>query len=81
MSSAQNTHGGQEATLLSLYKTIMHWGSIIVAPGYTDKSLFEAGGNPYGLSVTAGTELGDKEKTALTHQVKRTVQMAEKLRS
>jgi NAD(P)H dehydrogenase (quinone) len=31
--SAQNVHGGQETTLLSLYVTAMHWGSIIVAPG------------------------------------------------
>lgn len=26
MTSAQNPHGGQEATLLSLYTTMMHWG-------------------------------------------------------
>ena len=35
--SAQNVHGGQETTLLSLYVTAMHWGSIIVAPGYTNE--------------------------------------------
>lgn len=81
-SSASNPHGGQEATLLSLYKTIMHWGSIIVAPGYTDESLFEVGGNPYGISVTAGKdELGDKFKNAINHQVKRTVEIAEKLKN
>lgn len=80
MTSASNPHGGQEATLLSLYKTMMHWGAIIVAPGYTDACLFEAGGNPYGLSVTAGQdELGDKVKKAITHQVKRTVEMAGKI--
>lgn len=80
MSSASNMHGGQEATLLSLYKTIMHWGSVVVAPGYTDKSLFEAGGNPYGTSVTAGDRPGENIKTAIFHQVKRTVRMAEKLK-
>jgi NAD(P)H dehydrogenase (quinone) len=42
MSSAQNPHGGQEATLLSLYTSMMHWGAIIAAPGYTDQSLFGA---------------------------------------
>src|SRR5690625_2011132 len=26
MSSAQNPHGGQEATILSLYTAMMHWG-------------------------------------------------------
>src|SRR5690625_3543586 len=29
MSSAQNAHGGQEATILSLYTAMMHWGAII----------------------------------------------------
>jgi len=33
MTSAQNPHGGQEATILSLYTTFLHWGSVIVAPG------------------------------------------------
>ncbi|SHF92474.1 NAD(P)H dehydrogenase (quinone) [Salegentibacter echinorum] len=81
MTSAANHHGGQEATLLSLYKTIMHWGSIIVAPGYTDSSLFEAGGNPYGVSVTAsGNTPGDNIKKAVEHQVKRTVEMAAKFK-
>ena len=33
MSSAQNPHGGQEATIKSLYTSMMHWGAIIVSPG------------------------------------------------
>ncbi|MDX1720879.1 MAG: NAD(P)H:quinone oxidoreductase [Salegentibacter mishustinae] len=81
MTSAANPHGGQEATLLSLYKTVMHWGSIIVAPGYTDPCLFEAGGNPYGISVTAdGNTPGDNIKKAVKHQAKRTVEMAVKFK-
>src|SRR5699024_9915137 len=36
MASAGNAHGGQEATVLSLYTTMMHWGAIIAAPGYAD---------------------------------------------
>lgn len=51
--SAASPHGGQEATLLALYHTMCHWGAIIVPTGYTDPSLREIGGNPYGLSVTA----------------------------
>lgn len=50
--SAQNAHGGQESTLISMYNVFMHWGSIIVPPGYTDQSVFESGGNPYGVSST-----------------------------
>ncbi|MFZ7102414.1 MAG: NAD(P)H:quinone oxidoreductase [Peptococcaceae bacterium] len=54
MSSAQNPHGGQEATIKALYTSMMHWGAIIVPPGYTDSSIFKAGGNPYGTTVTQG---------------------------
>lgn len=52
--SAQNPHGGQESTLLSLYNVFYHWGCFIVPPGYTDPLIFQAGGNPYGVSATAG---------------------------
>src|SRR5574343_606930 len=56
MTSAQNAHGGQEATILGLYTTFLHWGAIIAAPGYTDAAIFAAGGNPYGYSHTQGAE-------------------------
>ena len=56
MSSAGNPHGGQEATIKSLYVSMMHWGAIIVPPGYTDKSIYVGGGNPYGTSVTVDGE-------------------------
>ncbi len=79
MTSAQNPHGGQEATILSLYTTFLHWGSVIVAPGYTDASIFAAGGNPYGYSHTQGAEFDDKAKAAIAHQAKRLVEMAKKL--
>lgn len=76
--SAQNPHGGQETTLLSLYTTAMHWGAIIVAPGYTDESIFGAGGNPYGFS-TKPDGFDDAGKAALAHQAKRLVDMTAKL--
>ncbi|MCU9600901.1 NAD(P)H:quinone oxidoreductase [Pallidibacillus thermolactis] len=79
MTSAQNPHGGQEATLLSLYTSMMHWGAIIVPPGYTDPVIFGAGGNPYGTSVTVdqnGKMIEDVE-AAVKHQAKRTVTVAE----
>jgi NAD(P)H dehydrogenase (quinone) len=79
MTSAQNPHGGQESTILSLYTTFLHWGSVIVAPGYTDASIFAAGGNPYGYSHTQGAEFDDKAKAAIAHQAKRLVEMAAKL--
>lgn len=78
MTSAKNSHGGQEATILSLYTTMMHWGAIIVTPGFTDASIGAAGGNPYGTSVTQGKDgkmIEDVEK-AVKHQTKRTIEIA-----
>lgn len=79
MSSAQNPHGGQEETIKSLYTSMMHWGAIIVPPGYTDQSIFVAGGNPYGTSVTVNQEgkMVEDVKEAVKHQAKRTVTVAE----
>jgi NAD(P)H dehydrogenase (quinone) len=79
MTSAQNPHGGQEATILSLYTSMMHWGAIIATPGYTDPVIFGSGGNPYGTSVTVdqdGKMIEDVEAT-VKHQSKRTVTVAE----
>lgn len=81
MTSAQNAHGGQEATILGLYTTFLHWGAIIAAPGYTDAAIFAAGGNPYGYSHTQGAEFDDKAKAAIAHQAKRTVEIAAKLKA
>jgi NAD(P)H dehydrogenase (quinone) len=79
MTSAQNPHGGQEATLLSLYTSMMHWGAIIATPGYTDPVIFGAGGNPYGTSVTVGEngKMIEDVEAAVKHQAKRTVTVAE----
>lgn len=79
MSSAQNPHGGQEATILSLYTSMMHWGAIIVPPGYTDPVLFGAGGNLYGTSVSVDQngKMIEDVQAAVKHQAKRTVMVAE----
>ncbi|MFV8829064.1 NAD(P)H:quinone oxidoreductase [Alkalihalobacterium sp. APHAB7] len=78
MSSAQNAHGGQEATILSLYTSMFHWGAIVAAPGYTDPVLFTTGGNPYGASVTVDQDGNMQEdvQPAVQHQVKRTLDIA-----
>ena len=81
MSSAQNPHGGQEQTIQAIYTTMMHWGAIIVPTGYTDESIFTAGGNPYGTSVTAGRDgMVEDVEAAVKHQAKRTVKVAELLK-
>lgn len=79
MSSAQNPHGGQEQTILQLYTTMYHWGAIVVAPGYTDPSIFAGGGNPYGTSVTVDQNgnIVENVEAAVKHQARRTVQVAQ----
>ena len=76
--SAQNVHGGQEATTLGLYTTAMHWGAIIVAPGYTSDVIYASGGNPYGFSTEAGA-FDETGKASVSHQAKRLVDITKKL--
>lgn len=73
--TTSNPHGGQEATILSLYTQMMHWGCIIVAPGYTDPVTFKSGGNPYGVSATVDMEgnILDDIETGIRYQVKRLI--------
>lgn len=77
--SAQNAHGGQESTIISMYNVFMHWGSIIVPPGYTDPVLFAAGGNPYGVSSTDsqnGDGPSEQELAAARYQGRRIAEKA-----
>ncbi|MBI6628283.1 NAD(P)H:quinone oxidoreductase [Pontibaca salina] len=79
MTSAQNTDGGQETTLVSFYTTVMHWGGIVVAPGYTDEVIYKTGGNPYGYSHSQGEEFTEEVNRAISHQARRLVEVAGKL--
>ncbi|MGM0846305.1 MAG: NAD(P)H:quinone oxidoreductase [Bacillota bacterium] len=83
MSSAANAHGGQEQTILALYTTMMHWGAILAAPGYTDPVIFASGGNPYGTSVTVDQEgnMVEDVEAAVKHQAKRTVAVTEAVKN
>ena len=76
--SAQNIHAGQEATTLGFYTTAMHWGAIIVAPGFTSNVIYASGGNPYGYSAVAG-KFDDAGKAAVAHQATRLVEQTRKL--
>jgi len=82
MSSASNLHGGQEATILSLYTSMYHWGAIVATPGYTDPVLFTTGGNPYGASVTVDQEgnMTENIEPAVKLQAKRNVEIAKKMK-
>ena len=80
--SSQTAHGGQETTLINLYITLMHFGGIIVPPGYTGPVKFDDG-NPYGVSHITGPEnsyeLSDATVAALDHLARRVVTVADKL--
>jgi NAD(P)H dehydrogenase (quinone) len=80
--SSQTMHGGQETTLINLYVSLMHFGGIIVPPGYTDQLKF-VDGNPYGVSHVTGpdnqTEISDGTNAALDHLAQRVVMIAGRL--
>ena len=80
--SSQSAHGGQETTLINLYTTLMHFGGIVVAPGYTDPTKF-VDGNPYGVSHITGPEnqnpLDKATLNALDHLARRVISVADRL--
>ena len=74
---AMNPHGGQESTILALNNAFYHWGAIIVPTGYTDPSIYAAGGNPYGTSNTANEDtVSDAVLKAATYQGARLAKVA-----
>ena len=81
--SSQTAHGGQESTLLSIYRMVAHFGGLVVAPGYTDPVKF-VDGNPYGVSHATGGDndlpLDDAALDALDHLAERIVTIGGKLR-
>lgn len=80
--SSNTLHGGQETTLLTLYVTLMHWGGIIVPPGYTDPLKF-VDGNPYGAGLVSThdniTDIDAPTADALDHLARRVVSVADRL--
>lgn len=53
-SGAMNPQGGQINTIENIYHVMQHWGAIIVPAGYTDQSIYAAGGSPYGTVYYVG---------------------------
>src|SRR6201992_3874803 len=82
--SSNTLHGGQETTLLSLYITLIHWGGIIVPPGYTDPCKF-VDGNPYGVSLVTThdniAEFDEATANRLDHLARRVVSVTDRLGS
>ena len=75
-------HGGNEATVFSLYKPLAHLGLIIVPTGYADGVMFTGAGSPYGASVVSGNPPSgptEAELAVARFQGKRVAQVAKKL--
>ncbi|MFB7293730.1 NAD(P)H:quinone oxidoreductase [Actinacidiphila glaucinigra] len=81
--SSATSHAGQEATLLSLYTSIHHFGGITVTPGFTQPSKF-IDGNPYGTSHVDGqgnNPVDEVTRTAARVQAERVVRVAAQLKA
>ncbi|MGW1991366.1 NAD(P)H:quinone oxidoreductase [Embleya sp. NPDC001921] len=75
--SSDDVHGGQESTIISMYNVFMHWGAIIVPPGYADDVVSAGGGNPYGASsIHVGKNPSKEELAAATFQGRRVAEKA-----
>lgn len=82
--SAINTHGGQEATILALNNVFYHWGSLIVPNGFTGDAVYAGGGNPYGASNGTGmppTAPSEGVLAAARHQGMRLATVAKRLQA
>lgn len=76
-SSAEMVHGGQEATLLSMFPTFFAQGLIIVGVAPNVKELYEAG-SYYG-ALSSG-EPNDTDLIVARHMTNRLVEVTKKLR-
>jgi NAD(P)H dehydrogenase (quinone) len=75
-------HGGNESTFTSLYNPLMHFGMVLVPPGYADAVMFAGAGSPYGATVVSGNPPAGPVEAELAvgrFQGKRVAEMAKKL--
>ncbi|MFI0742026.1 NAD(P)H:quinone oxidoreductase [Streptomyces sp. NPDC021100] len=81
--SSNNTHAGQESTILALNNTFYHWGAVIVPAGFADPVQFEqANGNPYGASSVTDNVPGNVHPdnlASIAFQARRVVEIAKAL--
>jgi len=80
--STSSRHGGNEATLLSLYGPMAHLGLIIVPLGYADPAMFAAG-TPYGATHVSNRDSvmpGAEDLAVATYQGRRVASVARSLR-
>lgn len=81
--STSSPHGGNEATILSLYMPMAHLGLIIVPTGYGDPVMFAAG-TPYGASAVSGQSAmppTDADTAVASYQGRRVVGISRALKA
>ncbi|MEV6674085.1 flavodoxin family protein, partial [Streptomyces sp. NPDC051162] len=83
MTSSTCVHGGREATLLTLYQTMYHWGAWTLGADPADPLFRRMGANPYGLSVTSHRDAaaGEPELTAAWALGRRLAEVTARARS
>src|SRR5215475_10514585 len=82
--SSAGPHGGNEATVVSLYIPMAHLGFIIVPNGYTHELIVQGHGTPYGSSSTSGQNNAPPtadELVVAKHQGARITQVAAALKA
>lgn len=82
--SSAGPHGGNEATVVSLYIPMAHLGFIIVPNGYTHELIVQGHGTPYGSSSTSGQNMAaptPEELVVAKHQGARVTQVAAALKA
>lgn len=81
--STSTPHGGNEATILSLYAPMAHYGFVIVPTGYGDPAIYGAG-SPYGATAVSGQNGAlptEAELAVARYQGKRVAQVAKALKA
>ena len=82
--SSAGPHGGNEATVISLYIPMAHLGFIIVPNGYTSEKVVQGHGTPYGASAVSGQNSAPPTADDLAvakHQGSRVTQVAAALKA
>jgi NAD(P)H dehydrogenase (quinone) len=82
--STGGPHGGNEATVVSLYIPMAHLGFIIVPNGYTHEKVLQGHGTPYGASSVSGQNSAPptaEDLEVARHQGARVTQVAAALKA
>lgn len=79
--SSNSVQGGSQLAILGLYATFCHFGGVIVPTGYAHEAAVDAGGNPYGTSISTAQSrlIPDPVREVARHQGERLTRVAKAL--